>query len=423
MTTRKLTTPLILLTCSLLVAVWPARAATVLKPGDRVAVVGDSITEQKLYSRFIELYLTACVPQLQLQCFQFGWGGETAGGFQRRMDNDLAVFKPNVVTTCYGMNDGGYRPYEPGIGKNYEDPMRQIITKLKAAGATLVVGGPGAVDTKYFRRNELPPQVYNENLTQLTGIARKLAEENGFPFANVHAAMVDAMTKAKAGLGEDYDVCGRDGFHPGPNGHLIMAYAFLKAMGLDGNIGTITVDIKGIATGSEGHKVLAATDGKIELESSRYPFCFFGDEKSSGGTRSIVPYLPFNQDLNRLTLIVKNLPGATAKVTWGEATKSFPREQLERGINLAAEFLQNPFSDAFANLDRAVSGKQEFETFMIKDVVTRFPSLLARSDNDPEVKAALEVVKTKALTRREKMAQAATAALTPVKHTITIASE
>src|SRR5260370_38055337 len=85
-----------------------AAPASVLKKGQRVAVVGDSITEQKLYSRFIETYLTACLPELELHVIQLGWGGETAPGFASRMNNDLLPWRPDVVTTCYGMNDGGY---------------------------------------------------------------------------------------------------------------------------------------------------------------------------------------------------------------------------------------------------------------------------------------------------------------------------
>jgi hypothetical protein len=50
----------------------------VLKKGDRVAIAGDSITEQKQYSKFMELYLLACVPELELTMFQFGWSGERA---------------------------------------------------------------------------------------------------------------------------------------------------------------------------------------------------------------------------------------------------------------------------------------------------------------------------------------------------------
>jgi hypothetical protein len=53
----------------------------VIKQGDRLAMLGDSITDQRQYTCFIETYLTACMPQLDIWCFEFGWGGETAGGF------------------------------------------------------------------------------------------------------------------------------------------------------------------------------------------------------------------------------------------------------------------------------------------------------------------------------------------------------
>src|SRR5437899_1552523 len=128
----------------------------ILKKGQRVAVVGDSITEQKLYSRYIELYLTACLPELQLHVVQLGWGGETAPGFAGRMNNDLLPWKPDVVTTCYGMNDGGYGPFKEETGKRYQTAMADIVARLKKTGAVVVVGSPGAVDTKYFRNGGDP---------------------------------------------------------------------------------------------------------------------------------------------------------------------------------------------------------------------------------------------------------------------------
>ena len=412
-----------LLIALVIAAIAPLHAEPILKHGDCVAVVGDSITEQKIYSRFIELYLTVCVPQLDARCFQFGWGGETANGFLRRMDNDLAVFKPTIVTTCYGMNDGGYRAFDPGIGKNYEDNMRPIVTKLKTQGVTVIVGGPGAVDTTYFRRSETKAEIYNDNLAHLSAIARKLADENGFPHADVHGALIAAMTKAKSAFGNDYDCCGRDGVHPGANGHLVMAYAFLKAMGLDGNIGTITIDLTGDATATDGHKILSAANGKVECESARYPFCFSGDEKSSGCTRSMVPFVPFNQDLNRFTLVVKNLNASRAKVSWGKATKTFTRDQLAAGINLAAEFLDNPFTDAFAAVERAVSAKEDFETTMIKDLITRFPNLRARLGADAETDAALDTLCRKLTARQAALSDAVQAARQPVRHTLQVQAE
>ncbi len=52
-----------------------------LKKGDRLAICGDSITEQKMYSRIMETYLTVCVPHLDVTVRQFGWSGEKAPGF------------------------------------------------------------------------------------------------------------------------------------------------------------------------------------------------------------------------------------------------------------------------------------------------------------------------------------------------------
>jgi hypothetical protein len=265
-----------------------------------------------------------------------------------------------------------------------------------------------------------PATAYNDTLRHLRDIDQKLAEESKMRFADVHGAMIDAMTKAKPVLGEDYDVCGRDGFHPGPNGHLAMAYAFLKALGCDGNVGTISIDMKAKATASDGHKVVNAEAGKVDLESTRYPFCFDGDAKSSGGTRSIAPFLPFNQDLNRLTLKVTNLGAAKAKVAWGAESKEFTREQLEAGINLAAEFERTPFDAAFQKVTQAIAIKQAYETTMIKGLVTQLRWLSQEFKDDPEVAAATAPLRKKLMSRQQKLEADVRAALTPVAHTILV---
>jgi hypothetical protein len=288
-----------------------------------------------------------------------------------------------------------------------------------------VLGAPGAVDTKYFNRAGFPDGKsaagYNDNLAHLRDIDRALAQESGKAFADVHQAMVDTMGKAKAAFGDSYDVCGTDGVHPGPNGQLIMAYAFLKGLGCHGDLAEITVDMNGPATASEGHKVLTSSAGKVELESERYPFCFEGDAKSSGGTRSITAFLPFNDDLNRFVLRVKNVSGDKAKVTWGGATKEFSKAQLEQGINLAAAFEQTPFDAAFRKFSSAVGAKQAFETSMIKDFVTKFRSFAADMKADPELAAALNTAKTRLGIRHSVLEAESRKALQPVRHTIVVA--
>src|SRR6266436_5121940 len=65
----------------------PAPKGLLLKKGDRLAICGDSITEQKMYSRIMETYLTVAQPDLAISVRQFGWSGETASGFLARMTN------------------------------------------------------------------------------------------------------------------------------------------------------------------------------------------------------------------------------------------------------------------------------------------------------------------------------------------------
>jgi lysophospholipase L1-like esterase len=415
---------LILMLLSSLTRAEETAKESVLKKGSRVAIVGDSITEQKLYSKYIETYLTVCLSDLELHVIQLGWSGETAPGFANRMNNDLLPWKPDVVTTCYGMNDGSYRAYDESIGKRYSTAMADIVGRLKKAGATVVVGGPGAVDLNFFRNPNTRPEVYNDNLSKLSGLAKQLAQSEGFPHADVFGAMMSAQEKAKTALGQGYDVCGKDGFHPGPNGHLLMAYAFLKGMGIDGQIGSITLDLKGKAASSDGHKIVAEETGKVELESSRYPFCFVGDEKSSTGTKSMLPFVPFNADLNRLTLVVKNLDGASAKVTWGAASKSFSKEALEKGVNLAAEFPDNnPFVDSFRKVEALIGAKQSFETGMIKSMITNFPRLVDSMAKDKGVEASIEGLRKQLFEVQEKMDASVRTAVRPVKHTITVVAE
>jgi lysophospholipase L1-like esterase len=409
-----------------------APKAGLLKPNDRVAIVGDSITEQKIYSRFIETYLLACLPQLNLRTIQLGWSGEAAPGILARLDNDLLPWKPNVATLCYGMNDGSYQPYDAEIGRRFESNLQQVVAKLKAAGATVVVGSPGIVDPAYF-----PPEflkrfgknvdgkTYNENLARLRDTARALAARAGFPFANVYDPMLEVMGKFKAAYGPKAIFAGNDGVHPWDDGHLVMAYAFLKAMGLDGDLGTITVDMKGEAAGATaGHRIRSAAPGKVEVESSRYPFCFAKVNGSDGGTswsaRAVLPCFGFNQDLNRLTLRVKGLASESATVNWGGCARRFTRPQLEAGINLAAEFLDNPFSEPFARLDKAVQKKEAFETFMIKQVVTQFRSLPGDLARDAGARRALDEARAALEAEDARLHEAARKTIVPVVHTITV---
>jgi lysophospholipase L1-like esterase len=366
----------------------------------------------------MEDYLLMCQPADNLHVSQFGWGGETAAGFQKRMRNDTLRFKPTLITTCFGMNDGGYGPLVNERADLYRTSQQQIIDKAKKAGVrTIIVGSPGCVDTDKFRGPKFSA-VYNKTLGELRDIAHEVADANGVAFADVHTPMMDAMTKAKEKYGKEYHVGGPDGVHPDANGYLVMAYAFLKALGCDGEIGKINVDLRSNkATAEHGHKVLSCAEGKVEIESSRYPFCFYGDPKTTSATTGIIEFIPFNEELNRFTLVVENSPAEMCKITWGPSTREFSKDQLAKGINLAAEFMENPFSEPFRKVEAAVRNQQNYETPLVKSVITKVPDFKKLV---PEESAAIDKIATTAIRHDQELIAASAAAVTPVKHTLVI---
>jgi len=389
-----------------------------LQKGDYVAVIGDSITEQQSYSKFIEDYLLMCKPAADLRATQFGWGGETAPGFARRMAADMLPFKATVATTHFGMNDGGYSPMDPAKAKRYRDGQKSIVDQLKKGGVRLiVVGSPGAVDTDKWGGPERSA-MYNKTLAEERDIAREVAKEEGVVFANVFDPMMDAMTKAKKKHGSAYHVGGGDGVHPDRNGHLVMAYAFLKALGCDGEIGTFTVDLQaGKAEATDGHKVLSFKDGVLEIESSRYPFCFYGDPNTTGSTRGIIEFFPFNEELNRLKLVVRNPGGEKVQVTWGSVSKVFPASDLAKGVNLAAEFLDNPFSEPFRKVEDKIAQQQGMEVSLVKNLMHNLPEYKKIL---PEEKDVFERIAAALLAKDKTARDDSAAAVVPVKHTIKV---
>jgi lysophospholipase L1-like esterase len=408
----------------------PKPSKLLLQPGDRLAICGDSITEQKMYSRIMEDYLTVCVPDLHVTVRQYGWSGERAPGFLARMTNDCLRFRPTIATTCYGMNDHEYRTYEDRIGKTYEQNSTAIVEAFKAHGARVVQGSPGCIGKVPFWTKTTNATIddLNVNLCNLRNIGVEIAQKEKVGFADVFWPMLTAGKAAQEKYATNYNIAGNDGVHPGWAGHTVMAYAFLKGLGLDGEIGTYALKLKSNKLSlSRGHKVVSSKPGEFEIESSRYPFsicepaggaaalypeCGKDDPSKDSNIRSATTLIPFNEELNRLTLIVSDAGKPSYKVTWGSESKQFSGDQLRKGVNLAAEFPVNPFSTQFAKVDAAVAAKQAFETKQIK---TLFHSREAKTNMVAIVESSEK--------ERQPLADAIKAAFIPVTHKITVVAE
>jgi hypothetical protein len=351
-----------------------------LKEGDIVALCGDSITSDGKYPHFLEIYQIVCCPIPKVINKNFGRWGETAAAFPKTMDTGVLAEKPNVALICYGMNNsrsGKVMAEERAKGWG-DGEILTVVKKFKEAGVRLIVlASPGVVDSEHFTLSQSSPpnpqaiEATNKNLSLLRDNAERISKEQDLVFADMHNPMIEVMAKAKEKFGKDYAFAGGkgDGVHPGQAGHLVMAWVYLKALGYSGEIGNITVDFsKDSATTSEGHTLVSYKEGKISLESIRYPFCFSGDpaKPSANDTRSVADLFSFNQDLNRFNLIIKDAPAKT-EITWGGVSKEFDSATLSKGINLAAEFTDNPFCKPFETILFNIGERNRCRKWLIKE--------------------------------------------------------
>ena len=129
----------------LLLAVLAVSAAAQTAPGrfyihdnDTLVFYGDSITEQRLYTTFVETFVLTRYPQLHVRFVNAGWGGENApggngGSADVRLARDVIPYKPTVMTVMLGMNDGGYLAFDEERFNRYKAGMEHILETMKAA--------------------------------------------------------------------------------------------------------------------------------------------------------------------------------------------------------------------------------------------------------------------------------------------------
>ena len=274
---------------------------------------------------------------------------------------------------------------------------------------------PSASTLFYYKlRNGADAATYNHTLSALADIDKDIAAKEGVAYADVYGIFTSAMQKSKAQYGDNYNAAGGDGVHPDYNGSFVIAYAYLKALGCDGNIGTLTVDLKSNqATGSPGHEIVSYQNGTLTIKSTRYPYCFGHND----GIEQMQKSISFNDELNRYLLIVHGLTTPKAKITWGNTTKEYASADLDKGINLAVEFQDNPFCDQFSTVGNAVGVQESQEQFYVESFLNKLKRF---KEVAPTATDALDQAAAAGMAQHEALVKKATDLVIPIQHTIKI---
>ena len=220
--------------------------------GDRVVFLGDSITEQRLYTAYVEAYATTRFPRETLKFWNSGWGGDTAwlrmrshadetalfaakDDEQQKMveqavdgclKRDVLSFKPTVVTVNFGMNDHNYEAFREDIFRAYVRSQTEIVKVLAREGVRVVLLTPQPIED---RRADPDKDPRNIAIRKFADGLKDVAAKQGATFVNQfdpYMAIVMREHAAKA------DVCigGGDAVHPSPIGHTLMACIILKEL-------------------------------------------------------------------------------------------------------------------------------------------------------------------------------------------------
>jgi len=214
----------------LLAVVGIARAdAFYLKKGDRVVFLGDSITAQKLYTNYVSAFVRAFRPDLQCQFFNAGVSGDTTWGALKRLDTDVLANKPTLVTICFGMNDAGV---QPTVSRErltrYRDSLNELITRIQAAGARVVLLTTTAVDPTDKARL----RGYNNSLAVFCAAVKDIGRQHKLMVIDLFYPVKQEIARYRRYYGDQSPV--PDGVHPNEVGHMVMAMAILRAWGWPG---------------------------------------------------------------------------------------------------------------------------------------------------------------------------------------------
>ncbi|HZU98816.1 MAG TPA: SGNH/GDSL hydrolase family protein [Planctomycetota bacterium] len=307
-----------------------------LKDKDKVVFYGDSITDQRLYTAFVEAFVVTRCPERDVRFVHSGWGGDTVRGggggpIDRRLERDVLAHQPTVVTVMLGMNDASYRAFDEKVFGNYSDGYEHLVASLekKLPGVRMTLIEPSPYDDVTRKPNFAGG--YNDVLVKYGAFVRELAAKHKVDSADLNASVVRALEKANEKDAARAQKLIPDRVHPGPAGHLLMAAALLEAWKAPGLVSSVEID--GSRVVADGTTVAAT--GTLSWTQTDHCLPAPIDAKDP-----LVALALESSDvvatLDRERLVVKNLeaPRYLLKID-GKRVASFSREELAKGVDLA----------------------------------------------------------------------------------------
>jgi lysophospholipase L1-like esterase len=352
---RRRLLPFLLLTCGLLGAQQsPENAAQLFQPNDTVCFVGDSITHGGTYHSIVTLFYVTRFPDRPMRFYNEGIGGDRASMIMSdepyRLNVDILGKKPTVATIMLGMNDVGRTDYAPGKSGpeieakraaslvTYHDNMQKLIESLQKSGARLILITPSIYEEEpKFSDPGTPAENTagsNAALGKCALQVRDFAKQYHAGVADFYGAM-SAVNDEQRKTDPLFSVVGPNRIHPGPIGHFVMAYAFLKAQNMPREVATVSVNAHKKKADQEVNckidKVIASK-GRLEFDALENALPMVVPDEA----RPALKLVPFEGQFNQEIVKVDGLKKGTYELKIDDAdVGEYSAEELQKGIDIA----------------------------------------------------------------------------------------
>jgi len=208
----------------------PQKGKTVLCIGDSITDCGRSYPfghKNGLGNGYVSLMQAICdasYPQARMRFLNLGISGNRINDLEERWDRDVLAYKPDWVSVKIGVNDVWRQFDEPFnlvqiLPYEFRNIYQRLIDKTLPHVQGMLLVTPFFVELN--REDAMRQRV--ECYAQ---IVRELAREN-------QIALADTQTEFDRYLQHNpsQTLCG-DRVHPNLSGHMLIAYACLKALGI-----------------------------------------------------------------------------------------------------------------------------------------------------------------------------------------------
>ena len=374
--------------------------------GSRVCFVGNSITNNGEFYHNIYLYAATRFPKVPITFFNCGISGDVTGGILQRMDKDILVHNPTHAVIMIGMNDVNRGLYGvkstnnldtlnkrasalEGYNKNLDSIVRIFLSK----NIQVILQKP----TIFDQTAKIPIENHlgvNDALKKCADFGESLAKKYNLKTVDYWSILQNINTALQL-KDSAATIIGPDRVHPGAPGHLIMAYQFLKTMGMPRMVSNIEIDAKQTKVKFAKYKinnveyqnnVTNDTLLKFEIKESSLPFPTVVAQEQA------LNVVPFISEFNQENIEIRNLKkGSYYFYIDTVLVGNFTNKEFEQGINLAMYPTTPQYKQALEVREALTKlWKAEADLRTIQFVEIKFLKGFANPNNLEEVKLYLD---------------------------------